>query len=116
MGLGDAGERDERSGRRGNKKEMKKRWGEEEKKGGRRKEKKQEWEMGKKKETKKKRRREKEEGRKEEEKRSLLNPDGKLDGSGLIVCGGGLPFPQVDRVREGYRFREREKVPAGIHS
>lgn len=115
MGLGDAGERDERSGRRGNKKEMKKRWGEEEKKGGRRKEKKQEWEMGKKKET-KKRRREKEEGRKEEEKRSLLNPDGKLDGSGLIVCGGGLPFPQVDRVREGYRFREREKVPAGIHS
>ena len=113
MGLGDAGERDERSGR-GNKKEMK-RWGEEEKKGGRRKEKKQEWEMGKKKETKKKRRREKEEGRKEE-KRSLLNPDGKLDGSGLIVCGGGLPFPQVDRVREGYRFREREKVPAGIHS
>ena len=113
MGLGDAGERDERSGR-GNKKEMK-RWGEEEKKGGRRKEKKQEWEMGKKKET-KKRRREKEEGRKEEEKRSLLNPDGKLDGSGLIVCGGGLPFPQVDRVREGYRFREREKVPAGIHS
>ena len=115
MGLGDAGERDERSGRRGNKKEMKKRWGEQEKKGGRRKEKKQEWEMGKKKETKKKRRREKEEGRKEE-KRSLLNPDGKLDGSGLIVCGGGLPFPTVDRVREGYRFREREKVPAGIHS